>query len=400
MKVLIISASWKSGGGADVIASEIYDAVTNAGHTCLFAYARGNIPSEVNSYKIGTMFDVYMHALFARIFDNAGFMSTRATNALITKIKDFKPDVISIQNPLGYVLDIERLLNFIRDSRIPTFWTLHDCWAMTGHCITGLCERWHFGCGDCPRKREYPTSWIFDRSDKNYQRKKKMFADIGNLHFITPSQWLANLVKQSYLKNSSVVVIPNGIDLKVFFPTESDLREKYHLQGKVILLAVANVWTEYKGKKYFYKLTEIFDEKFSFVMIGKNNDDELKNNRRIIHIEHTVDRQELVKWYSVADVFVNPTMGDNFPTVNIEALACGTPVVTFDTGGSAESVGDCGEIVTAGDAMALAKGVRKCINRQISAEECKMRAGQYDKRLRFRDYIAYYKLIYSNLIDR
>lgn len=391
MRIFIINANWGRGGPGGV-ASDLYYVLEKEGNKCCFAYARGTVPKDVNSYRIGTMADVYLHAASSRLFDNAGFMSAHATNKLIKEIQRYKPDVISMHNLLGYTLHVEKLFSYIRESRIPTFWTLHDCWAVTGHCITGLCDHWKNGCGHCPRKHDFPKSLLLDRSAQNVKRKNKCFSGIDNLHLITPSKWLANILKDTFLGEYPITIIPNGIDLKVFKPTENNLREKYELIGKTILLTVAGIWVDTKGGNYFAQLVDRLDESFVFVMIGKNSDQYLKESKRTIHFERTKDRQQLVQWYTTADIFINPTMGDNFPTVNLEALACGTPVVTFNTGGSAESVGDCGEIAAQGDINALVKAILDCRDRKISSDVCINRARSYDKNERYRDYLDIYQL--------
>lgn len=390
MKVYMISANWGHGGPGG-IACDLYYTLKHEGDACRFAYARGEVPDDIDSYRIGTMLDVYRHALIARICDNAGFLSNHATRRLVEDIKAYKPDVISIQNPLGYALNVSILLDYVRKSGVPTFWTLHDCWSFTGHCTTELCERLSDGCGKCPHRLDFPKSLFVDRSVENLKRKQKEFSGIGSLQFVAPSEWIAGLAMKSYLKQYQITVINNGIDLSVFKPTESNIREKYHLEGKKILLGVASVWSSRKGSHFIYKMSEMLDDSYAFVMIGKNDDTELKGNRRIIHIPQTENREELVKWYSAADVLINPTTGDNFPTVNLEALACGTPVVTFDTGGSKESVGDCGRVVEQGSIEDMVAAIKDCLEEQISQERCVFRAKQYDKQARYMDYIGLYQ---------
>lgn len=390
MRVFIISANW-GGGGPGGIAADLYKTLTVDGNECCFAFGRGNIPSNVCSYRIGSKMDVYIHALSARFLDNAGFMSKRATKALIEEIKRYRPNIILLQNLLGYTIHTEELFKYIRSSEIPAFWTIHDCWPVTGHCITALCDNWNNGCGSCPNIREFPKSIFLDRSKWNFRRKREMLSDIDNLHLIAPSEWIKKILSNSFLHNYSVTVINNGIDLMTFKPTGNDLRRKYHLEGKIILLAVAGVWTLTKGGDYFFDLIDKFDDSFAFVMIGKGAERYAKRSNRILCLKRTENREELAEWYTAADIFVNPTMGDNFPTVNLEALACGTPVVTFDTGGSGESVGDCGRIVKAGDLNALKDAILSCCDHKIAAEKCVKRAQKYDKDRLCKDYLSLFK---------
>ncbi len=386
MRLYIINSGWGS-GGPDTVASELYYVAENSGHTVRYASARGNVPDSINHYQIGNQADVYLHALSARLFDNMGKMSRRATSGLIQDIESYKPDVISIQDPLGYTMNIPMLFDYIRRSGRQTYWTLHDCWAFTGHCIAGLCDRLDKGCGDCPRKREYPKSIGIDNSKGNYLLKKKVFSGISNLFLITPSKWLSGLVGKSFLKDYSVKVIPNGIDLTVFKPTESDLRRKYGLEKKQIVLGVAGVWSETKGMYHFYELADRLDDKYQCVMIGRNQDTSAAN---VIHIDRTSDRKELCGWYTAADVFVNPTLADNFPTVNLEALACGTPVITFATGGSPESVGKCGLVVGQGDGEGLVRAVYDIGKMGITSAQCQEQAKAYDKWQRYAEYLEFF----------
>lgn len=393
MRVYIITANWGSGGPGS-IAADLYNIILNHGDECKFAYARESIPNNINSYRIGSMLDVYSHVLISRIFDNAGFLSSKATKRLIDDIENYKPDLINIHNPLGYSINVELLLNYIRDKAIPTVWTLHDCWTFTGHCITGLCHRLKTGCGDCPRKCEYPKSVFLDRSAKNFLRKKKCFSNIPNISFVGPSNWICNLAKESFLREYEITHIPNGIDLSVFRPKQSNLVDEFELKNHIVLLSVASYWSKHKGLEYLLKLMERLDDKFRLVIVGKVNNSVKKRKRsNILYIDRTTNRQELVNWYSLADIFVNPTVGDNFPTVNIEALACGTPVVTFNTGGSGEMIGDCGEVVEKGNIIEMDAAIHRCLKKKISDKECRKQAMAYDSFARYDEYIRYFQTI-------
>lgn len=386
MRLYIVTANW-GGGGPGGIAADLYRYASANGWKCRFAFGRGPIPDDVEKYKIGSDFYPFLHAASARIFDNAGFVGYKATKLLVEDIKRFNPDVINLHNPLRYTMNVQVLFDYFRQINIPVVWTLHDCWAFTGHCITGICENLKNGCGNCPNKKEYPESYLFDMSRRNLERKKNCFSNLDNLSLISPSSWLASVVSQTFLNQYELKVIPNGIDLDVFKPTKSTLRNDYNLKNKKIILTVAGEWSKNKGAKYFYELSKRFDQTYAFVMIGKNRDKELKQNDSIIHIEHTTDRIQLAQWYSEADVFVNPTMGDNFPTVNIEALACGTPVVTFDTGGSGESVGECGMVIPQENIDRMSEAIRKILLQRIDPKVCVERAQFYDKNTRYKDYI-------------
>ncbi len=388
MRLYILTANWGKGGPGG-IAADIYNVASNVGWECRFAYGREVIPENINSYKIGSPISPYVHAASAMLFDNAGFATKKPTIDLINDIKEFKPDIINLHNPLGYTMNMQLLFDYFKSSSIPVVWTMHDIWSITGHCITGLCENWKNGCGKCPNKKEYPASYFLDRSKQNRVRKEKCFSNVPKMTLVSPSRWLANLAAGTYLNQYEIRTIPNGIDLDVFKPTDSELRKKYGLENKTILLSVAGVWAKNKGAEFLYILSKQMDENFAFVMIGENNDKELESNDRIIHIEHTNNRTELAQWYTVADIFINPTMGDNFPTVNLEAIACGTPVITFDTGGSGEAIGNCGTIVEQGNVEKLKKAILE--QKKVKTKDCLDQAKNFDKNERYMDYIRLFE---------
>lgn len=344
MKVLQIN-SVCGVGSTGKICQDIYWALKQQGHECKVAWGRrkgGSVPDE-DTIKIGNNVDFYLHALSTRIFDNTGFCSSKATRNLIEQIKCYNPDVIHIHNIHGYYINIQILFDYLKCCEKKIIWTLHDCWPFTGHCtymdFIG-CNRWKTQCFNCPQKKCYPRSDVFDRSILNYKAKKNIFTGIKNLYIVTPSRWLSSLVKCSFLQDYPVISIPNGIDLNVFKPTKSNFRSLLNISKKIIL-AVANQWDARKGYKDLLKLSNLLLElNYIIVIIGLNNDQlkEVAKFDNIIGIAKTDNQFELVKWYTVADIFFNPTYEDNYPTVNLEAQACGVPVVSYLTGGSPESL--------------------------------------------------------------
>ena len=234
---------------------------------------------------------------------------------------------------------MELLFNYIRENNIKVIWTLHDCWAFTGQCAyfsTKQCEKWKTKCHNCPLLKNYPKA-IIDNSTWNYQKKKKLFTGL-DITLVTLSKWLADLVKKSFLKEYQVKVINNGIDLNIFKPTKSNFRKRYNIENKKIILGVASVWDSRKGLTDFIKLSKILNEDYVIVLIGLSKKQIKSLPDNIIGITRTENQKELAGIYSIADVLLNPTYEDNYPTVNIEALACGTPVLSYDTGGSIEFV--------------------------------------------------------------
>lgn len=335
------------------ICTDIADVLTANGHECKIVYGRETVPEKYKKYavRIGSNTDVKLHALESRLFDNSGFGSKKATNDFIKWVKEYDPDVIHLHNIHGYYINIEILFNYLKSCNKRIIWTLHDCWPFTGHCsyfTIVKCEQWKAHCSYCVQKHCYPSSILADHCKSNFERKRALFSGIKDMTLITPSKWLADLVSESFLKKYPVKVIHNGIDLSVFKPTESDLRKKYGLTDKKVILGVASVWDERKGLDDFIKLSDLLDRQYQIVLIGLSDRQLKKIPDNVIGIKRTDSVTELAQWYTTADVFLNLTYEDNYPTVNLEAQACGTPCITYRTGGSVESVPE-ENIVDAGD---------------------------------------------------
>lgn len=340
MKILQINSTCGY-GSTGRIAVDILNTVVKNGGEGLICYGRGSAPNKVPSYRIGSEMLVKIHGGLSRITDRQGFYSAGATKDLIRKIKEYDPDIIHLHNIHGYYLDVRVLFDYLKKCGKPIVWTLHDCWAFTGHCafftVSG-CEKWKTGCNLCPSKKEYPQSLLCDSSEKNYNEKKEFFTGISSLILVTPSVWLKELVENSFLKEYPVKVINNGINTDVFKPTEGDFRRKYGVEDKRIYLGVASVWEERKGLRDLIKLSKMLNENERMVLVGLTKSQMTQLPKDIIGIERTESAEELAEIYTAADVFLNPTYEDNYPTTNLEAIACGTPVVTYKTGGSPESV--------------------------------------------------------------
>ncbi len=325
------------------ICTDLAEVLEQNGHECKIAYGREFVPEKYQKYaiRIGSDFDVKMHALQSRIFDNSGLGSKRATEKFIEWVKEYNPDIIHLHNIHGYYINIEVLFKYLEKADKPVVWTLHDCCTVTGHCAHYSYAKWYKwqdGCMKCPQKKEYPSSLIIDSSKKNWEKKKNLFTSVKKMTLVTPSRWLACQVEQSFLNKYPLKVIPNGIDLNVFKPTSSDFREKQNLEGKKIVLGVASAWSPLKGLDDFVELSKILDENYKIILVGVTAKQKKKLPKNILAIERTNNVKELAEIYTMADVFLNPTYQDTYPTVNIEAQACGTPVITYRTGGSVESV--------------------------------------------------------------
>jgi len=381
-------------GSTGRIATDIHKMLVEQGHESYIAYGRGVPYNCDEAIRIGTKLDNYTHVALTRIFDKHGFGSNRATKEFIEKVKYIDPDIIHLHNIHGYYINIEILFDYLKKANKPVIWTFHDCWPFTGHCAhfdyVG-CDKWKAGCYNCPEKRNYPTSVFFDNSKLNYTRKKEIFTGVKNLTIVTPSRWLSKIVKESFLKEYPVKVINNGIDLDVFKPRPSNFREKYNIQDKFIILGVASVWNRRKGLEYFIKLSEKLNTDEVIVIVGLTEKQKSKLPKNIIGITRTNNVIELVEFYSAANVFVNPTLEDNFPTTNLESLACGTPVITFNTGGSVECINDsCGIVVEKGNFRNLVKAISQIKSGKPNATFCINMACSFSKSIKFDEYLNLY----------
>lgn len=385
-------------GSTGRIALDIHNILIEQGHESKTAYGRGEANNCSDTIKIGNKFDFYIHALKTRILDKQGFGSKKSTKEFIKKMEEYNPDIIHLHNIHGYYINIEILFNFLKQYNKPMIWTLHDCWTFTGHCSHyeyAKCYKWQTHCENCPEKKSYPASFFIDNSYNNFEKKKQLFTGIKNLTIVTPSEWLAEEVKKSFLKEYPVKVINNGIDLNVFKPTESNFRKINNLEKDFIILGVASKWTERKGINYFFELSKKLKNEEKIILVGLS-DKQLRNMpKNIIGIKRTNSIKELAEIYSTSDVFVNPTLEDNFPTTNLEALACGTPVITFNTGGSPESVdSNTGYVIEKGNAKDLLtkiKEVKKLGKENYKIHCIKKANDSYNKNNKFQEYIDLYK---------
>lgn len=396
--VLINSCNFGSTGN---IMLEIAETAENGGYTAAVCYPQSRDNSRKQKEKdfiIGTRFSRNIHLQLAGITGLNGCFSYFSTLKLLKKLDKLKPDIIHLHNLHNCYINLPMLFKYIKKHNIKTVWTLHDCWSFTGHCphfdMIG-CDKWKTGCYSCPQYKEYPKS-LFDNSKYMYRLKKKWFTGIKDMTIVTPSEWLAGLVKESYLKDYPVKVINNGIDLNVFKPTESDFREKYALENKYIVLGVAFGWGRRKGLDVFVELARRLDkEKYKVVLVGTDDNVDKLLPENIISIHRTQNQTELAKIYSAADVFANPTREENYPTVNMESVACGTPVVTFNTGGSPEMLDEtCGAAVAKDDNDAMYNEIiRICEKKPYSLEACIKKAKGFDKNEKFGEYIRLYEVL-------
>ncbi len=384
-----VSANWGSHGK---IAEGIGQMAIANGWDSYIAYGRIANPSKSQLIHIGSMWDERWHGVKSILCDSHGLASKKATQKLIETIKQVQPDLIHLHNLHGYYLNYPILFNFLKAYNRPVVWTLHDCWCFTGHCTHfeyDGCFKWQTGCYDCKFKRVYPSSLFLERSKRNYELKKKCFTSLDNLTLVPVSDWLGNHLKNSFMKEQNIHIIHNGIDINTFKPL-SIIRS-----NEIEILGVASNWKMRKGLPDFLELRKVLPLNYHIFLIGLTKKEISELPEGIMGIERTNNIQELVDYYNKADILVNPTYEDNFPTINLEALACGTPVITYNTGGGPEAIDDLtGIVVDQGNVRKLADSIMKLgeeKNKEARRADCRKRAEQlYNQILCYHDYLDLY----------
>lgn len=393
MKVLLINSVCGTGSTGRIV-TDLHDIIKKSGGDAKIAFGIGNVNrvDVTDTFYFGSKFDYYIHNILSKITDRAGFYSKKNTRKLIKFIKEYNPDIIHLHNLHGYYLNVKILFEYLSKCNKPVVWTLHDCWAFTGHCAhftQNGCYKWKEGCYKCSEtKNRYPRSYVLDRCKKNYLEKRFLFTNVENMHIMTPSRWLADVTRQSFMKKYDITAVGNGIDLDEFKPKESDFRSKYNLNDKKIILGVASAWIEQKGIKDYVELSKILNSKYKIVLIGMTDEQIKSMPSGILALPRTSSTNELVQIYSSADIYVNFSIEETFGMTTVEALACGIPVITYDKTSVPEPVcPDNGFIVKTGDLNA----VKHIIEKFPYFDKDKIRSTilKYDK-----------KIIYSNIVRK
>lgn len=392
MKVLYINSVGHFGSTGRIV-DDLCKIIKDWGHQCLKVFGRGEISSiedKKNISKIGIIEQFFL----TRLFDLHGRVSIFPTKRIIRLIRKYKPDVIHLHNLHGYYVNYSILFSFFKSTNIPIVWTLHDCWSFTGHCAYFdylKCDKWLTECFNCPAKKDYPKSIFFDSSRSNYLCKRKAFLKPEKITLVSPSIWLDTLVSHSFLGNKEHLVINNGIDITNTFTYDPEKKKTF---SEGLILAVASPWTKRKGYGDLFSIAKQFEGICKFAIIGLTKKQCSELPESCIKIERTKDVKELVDWYQKANVFINTSYEDNFPTTNLEALACGTPVVTYETGGSVEAIDkNTGTIVKKGDWKSLTKVAISLIynKKYFKYEDCRQRAElKFNKDDRYFDYLRLY----------
>lgn len=398
MKILLINSVYNYGSTGKIVAA-IHKGLLERSYVSSVAYGRGQVVYEPGVYRIGWNWEFKLHAIHTRLFGTVGHGSIFGTKKLLKYLDHFKPQVIHLHNIHGYFVNVYMLIDYIRKKDIPVVWTLHDDWAFTGRCgYFYECNKWKSGCGNCPNLYEYPSTFFFDRSADEWKNKRKAFSSLPQLVLTPPSQWLADDVRRSFLSDKFIEVVPNGIDTQnTFYPRDRNvLRQRIGIsQTQPVVLTVAPDFTnERKGGNYIIELAkEVEKDNIRVLIIGwKSDTNNLPQN--VIALPPTQNQHELAECYSAADVFVITSRSENFPTVVLESLACGTPVVGFKVGGIPEQIkGGCGITIEPGEVGDLRKGVHHILSNSnyFSRDYCRETAVEkYSSQVMIEKYISIY----------
>lgn len=407
MKLLQINPVIRTTTSTGRIMKEISDVAEASGWQSYMAYSRGRdgVPAgRSDLVPVGNIFSVAMHLLSTRLLDRHGKGSKASTRRFVRKLEKLDPDVIQIHNIHGYFLDYEIFTDYLRRSGKPVVWTVHDCWLFTGHCFhyaSAGCGKWQTHCEHCPQRKAFPKSILLDRSYHNFEDKRRCFTGIPNLTIVTVSQWMKEEMSRSFLKDCRFRIIHNGIDTAAFSPQEiSSVRKDFGTGDRHIVLGVASIWCKEKGIEDFIRLDSMLDhDREVIVLVGVKESQKSLFPASIITVERTASISVLAGLYSEASAFANPTWQDNYPTVNMESISCGTPVVTYRTGGSVEVITpDTGFVVEQGDVPGMLDCIRRIENlgKEHFRKGCRDYAlKHFRKEDRYEDYIE----LYNRLTD-
>lgn len=355
MKVLFVNSVCDYGSTGKIV-RDLANGLKKEGHEVLICYGRHQAKEDTDTFYIGDKLTTYSHVFMTRVFNRHGLHSNRATQKLIEKIETFNPDVIHLHNLHGYYLNVEMLFEALKTFKGKIYWTFHDCWPISGSSAYfdyHGCKTWDEGCVECNSTRDYPEALVFKRQKKNFLWKKKAFSGLDNLTLVTPSYWLKELLAKSFLAQYPCEVIHNGINTNLFKPTyDAELTKKY--ENKLVLLGVASIWEQRKGLNDFIKLSTMISDNYKIVLIGLTEEQKKSLPTAIDGVLRTDSAEQLAAYYTLSHRFINPTYEDNYPTTNIEALCCHTPVIAYDTGGNKEvSIKPFMTIVPQGDLEAI-----------------------------------------------
>ena len=386
LKKKLIQINTVSNTSTGKLMGDIQRKADACGYETLSIVGRRKPFSDLSCIKIGNPISFWCHVGITTLFDKHGYGSYFATKKVIRVLRREKPDIIHLHNLHGYYLYLPLLFRYIKNEFTgQLFWTFHDLWPVTGHCAhftAAGCEKWKTGCEKCPQKKQYPVSLFLDGAKKNYENKKRLFSDFSNLTIVVPSMWMEQQVNKSFMSKYPIRVIPNGIDLETFTyrADYQELYEKYGIDNKKkILLGVASIWNNRKGLGDFLRLAEILSGEYQIVLVGLSRQQIKKLPQNITGIRRTENKDELVKLYSMAHIFVNPSVEESFSLVTAEALACGTPIIVLDTSAVKDFVcQENGVVLHTPDPEDYMDAIRIMEEKKMSRETIRETALKYD----------------------
>lgn len=366
-------------GSNGSIARDIGTIALEKGWKSYIAYGRKHLPCDSQLIRVGNDLDIKIHGLLTRLFDLHGLGSIISTKLFIRKIKKINPDIVHLHNIHGYYINYKILFEYLINQNIPVVWTFHDCWPFTGHCghfeLYG-CTRWKTMCYDCPASHGYPSSWFFDRSMKSFKLKKKLFTSPNNLHVATVSNWLKGLVENSFFSKYPIHVIYDGIDTDSFTYRDSNLRRKYKLENKFILLSAAANWSSSKGWNDYIKLSTMLSDDFVIMLVGVTDKQRKELPSKILSVPRQEGKEKLAEYYSMADVLLNLSYQETFGMTTAEAMACGTPGISYDRTACPELITpETGIVVEAGNMEQILDAITtiKKNGRSYYSKSCRQR---------------------------
>ena len=356
--------------------------------------------SDHETYRMTGFFGNVHHAMRTFLFDDHAFCNTKETERMLKDLDQFHPDLIHLHNLHGYYINTEVLFEHLKEMNIPVIWTLHDCWAFTGHCAhyeAVGCDQWKNGCRHCKNLWTYYPTFNGNHTYDNYVRKKTAFTSLGNnLHIAVPSRWLKSQVEESFLKETECSVISNGIDLKKFYPVKSAFKEEHNIVGKKMIVSCSSVWTERKGLNQLEDISYQLPENCVMCVVGTTKKQSKRFSNKTICIERTDSIRKLAEIYSAGDLFVNLTMEETFSMVNVEAQACGCPVATYRSGGSTEMITEnTGVIIPKNDIDGMLAVIRDvCADKLVFSEtDCVENASCFSLEKMYDGYMKLYQRV-------
>lgn len=400
--LLQISAAYNCGAPGRIVEQIGVLAQTKGWEVYVVHGSRHSAPSRLISLSRTSTIQEYLHAARSIMFDGQGLSGRKLTKHIVKQIEALQPDLIHIHNLHGYYINYEVLFDYLNQTQIPVVWTFHDLWPITGHCAHfdfNNCDKWKYGCSNCKFHKEYPSSFI-DLSKRNYQLKKRLFTGVKNMTLVPVSDWVGDILSQSFLNKYPVHRIYNGVDIRIFSPCDTDLRARMNMEGKHILLGVASPWGEKKGFKDYLALRKVLPDEYVIIMVGLTTKQITGLPSGIIGIERTKSQTELAEYYNLADITLNLSYQETFGMTTVEGMSCGTPGIVYDRTASPELVTPAtGIVVEAGNIGQLATAVIDMTKQGKDAysRACRKRAEEhFDKDKCFEEYIRLYDSLLKN----